>query len=713
MENGVTSQGDDYKPDLSALKRMYEESQSLTYDARIQEQKDGDYYDGAQLTREEKRILRGRKQPDNIWNFTRLSVNGTLGVIKQGSTDPRAYPRNPQDEDAADTASKTLQYVADAADFDAKKIDFAKDYLVPGTGAVIIEVDDDGKITVEPIRREEFFYDPRSRRQDFSDARFMGIAKWAWASDLKAEYPAKKDDIDHCFGAGWSVLGDDLNDDRPKDGPKTVAWVHKDERRVMVVGIYYREGKVWRYCKFTAGVVLESSVSPYLNDKKQPICPIEAQSCYVDRENNRAGIVRDMRGPQDEVNKRSQKLLFELTARQIQEASPGSGMGDADIARKEAARPDGVIPPGWVIVPRTDVVSGQAELLQFAVTTFSRFSPNPAILGREGENQSGRANQVRQQAGMTEQAVIFGGIEEWELRVYRQMWNRARQYWTAPMFIRVTDDEGAPDFIGINQPPSMEGPDGHPQQFPPMGDPSAQPDEQGQVPQLIEGGKPAFVNPMTGEKVLGYENSLAELDVDITLDTTPDVANLQAEQFALMTDLAKMYGPEEIPFEDLLEVSTMPNKRKVIEKRKARSEEAQQGQQQSPQMQMQMEGAMTELEKLKAEVAKIKADTELALAKAESERVKPELESAKIIQAGEHHEAGLDQAAQFKGADLDHAAQQHDTDAQFRAAEMQRGDQQREQDAAFRQAEMEQGDQQFQAGMDSQERLAAQRPPPG
>jgi hypothetical protein len=91
-----------------------------------------------------------------------------------------------------------------------------------------------------------------------------------------------------------------------------------------------------------------------------------------------------------------------------------------------------------------------------------RFAPNPAILGRQGENQSGRSNLIRQQAGMTEQAIIFGGIEEWELRVYRQMWNRARQFMTAPDFIRVTDDEGSPEFIGINQPPSMKGPDGEP-----------------------------------------------------------------------------------------------------------------------------------------------------------------------------------------------------------------------------------------------------------
>jgi hypothetical protein len=89
------------------------------------------------------------------------------------------------------------------------------------------------------------------------------------------------------------------------------------------------------------------------------------------------------------------------------------------------------------------MAAGQANLLVEAKAEIERMGPNPAILGRQGESSSGRAQLVRQQAGLTEQAVIYGGIEEWELRLYRQMWNRCRQYWTAPQYVRITDDEGA------------------------------------------------------------------------------------------------------------------------------------------------------------------------------------------------------------------------------------------------------------------------------
>lgn len=604
MEGGVTQEAK--APDIAALRRMLEEAISLTSDARRESRTDQDYKDGKQWTPGEKNTLKKRKQPDLVFNRVRPAVHGTLGVIKQGSTDPRAYPRNPQDEDSADVASKTLRFIADKNDFDSRKIDCAEDYLVLGTCAVLIGADDDNQITIEQIRWEEFFYDPRSRAQDFRDARFMGVAKWMYADDVAAMYPKAKADLDAGLNSG-APLGavDDTFEDRPSDGGQTVAWVDKSKRRVMLVELYHQDGG-WKRCVFHAGGVLDYGDSPYQDAKKRPCNPIEAQSCFVDRENNRYGVVRDMRGPQDEINKRRSKLLHLINSRQLQ--APSADMAsiaigtDKDVARTEASKPDGVIPPGYTVVPTADLAAGQAQLLAEAKAEIERMAPNPALIGRDEGAQSGRARLVRQQAGMTEQAVIFGGIEDWELRVYRQMWNRARQFWTGPMFIRVTDDEGSPEFVGVNQPihgPAqvVMGPDGQP---------TLQP------------------------TVLGYENSLAELDVDIVIDTVPDTANIQQEQFQILAELAKVYGPQEVSFDDLLEVSTMPNKRALMEKRKARAEEAQQ----NPMQALQVAGAQ-------AEVQKTAAETDLTKAKTIRELQQPQLDALSALQAMQQPAAGV------------------------------------------------------------------------
>jgi hypothetical protein len=93
--------------------------------------------------------------------------------------------------------------------------------------------------------------------------------------------------------------------------------------------------------------------------------------------------------------------------------------------------------------------------------------------------------------------------------------------------------------------------------------------------------------PTIQQVVLGYDNSLAELDVDIVLDVTDDTATLAAEEFQTLSELARIYGPQEVPFDDMLELSSLPDKRKLMEKRKARQEAAQQQGGQGQQMQMQ------------------------------------------------------------------------------------------------------------------------------
>jgi hypothetical protein len=568
---------------LDQYRKMFAEARDLLADNRREQQIDDDYYNGYQLTRDELGILQDRKQPTGIFNRYRKSINGTIGVIESGATDPRAYGRNPGvDEDAADVVTKTLRFAADTNDFDDLRLDSAYDYLVPGHCATLVEVNPNGRPKLTQIRWEEFFYDPRSKKRDFSDARYMGIAKWMYADDVAAMYPDHKDGVNGAFTGSDMVGGslgfsDETFQDRPRDSVSN--WIDSKNRRLMVVEMYHRADGEWVRCIFSAAGILEAGPSPYHDEKRKPSNAIVAMSCYVDRDNNRMGIGRDLRAPQDDFNKRRQKLLHQLNNRQLQAADANSFMPiDADVARAEAARPDGIIPPGWVPVSQTDLASGQFSLLNLAESELDRQGPNPAILARGASSASGRSKQVDQQAGMTEDALVYKGLHNWEVRVYRAVWDRCRQFWQAPDYIRVTDDEGAPQYIGINQPQ--------------MGTQMV-PGPMGMMPQQV---------------VMGYENSLAELDVDIILDTVPDMAVLAQEQFQTLTELAQMYGPQEVPFDDLLELSSIPDKRRIIEKRKQRADQVQQ--QQAQQQQLQQASATAEIGKTQAQGAEAAAKAE-------------------------------------------------------------------------------------------------------
>ena len=558
--------------DLSVLKRMAQEAMDMGADTRNRSTLCLQYYHKKQLTADEKQALRRRKQPDIVINRVRAAVNGTLGVLQQGRTDPKALPRTPDDENSSDVATKGLRYIADYNEFQDLRVAAARDYLIQHACAALVGADAKNRVKIELIAPEELLFDPRSKKEDFTDGRFLGIAKWLYADDVAKMYPSAKGDIEATVESGSPFPVDAALEDKPSGQ----VWLDRRRRRMIVVELYYREGGKWNRAVFHTGGVLEAGPSPYVDSDKQPCCPIVAQSCYVDDENVRYGVVYDMLDMQDEINKRRSKALHLISQRQARVSSLYAN--DPEVARRELSRPDGLLvgEQGDVEILQTnDMAQANLAMLQESKNELERFGPNPALLGRQGQDASGRAGLVRQQAGLTELAIVFGGHESWERRVYRMAWNVARQRWTAPDYVRVTDDEGAPQFIGVNQP------------------------RMGQAAIVTD---PATGMAMLQPQVLGYDNAIAEMDVDITLDSVPDTATLQQEQFQVLADLAKLYGPQEVPFDDMLMLSSITDKQKILERRKARQEEAAQGAQ--PQQQLAMAGAQAELEKTQSETAK-------------------------------------------------------------------------------------------------------------
>lgn len=550
------------EPDMPRLRRMFDSSREATSKARIEAQKCRDYFDGKQLSSETLRILGLRKQPPIFTNRIRPAINGVLGTLIAAKADPRAYPRNPGNESEADVVSKVLRFIADTNRFDQTKIDCAENHQVEGICGAVIESQGQD-VPVTQIRYEEFFYDPFSRRHDFKDAKYLGIAKWMYAADVKALYPE-----------AYATMGDPVDgalsgleatwEDRPDNA---LPWVDKAKRRLMVVEIYYREDGEWLRCVYCAAGIFEHQVSPYKDDRGHTICPIEATSCYVDRENHRYSGVRDMIPIQDEINASRSRALHLMNSRQIQQRDPQAAPVDPQTAREEASRADGVIPAGWNLVPTSDMTAGNMERMKEAKSEIERMGPTPAILGRTGaESQSGRARQILQAAGMTELSRPLGHLEDWEERVYRQMWFRAKQFWQGPMFVRITQDPKSPQFIVLNKPVMQP--------------------VQREVPLVDPETQQPVAHPMTGAPMttivnsieqVGYENQIGEMDADIILDTVQDTANLAQEVWADLLQLAQTVPIGSPQFMIALELSPLPDKAEIIEKIKTYAAQQQQG----------------------------------------------------------------------------------------------------------------------------------------
>ncbi len=592
---------------LMRMRRYFDDFRNSSSDSRLKAQRAINYYDDIQLTPNQINTLSAAKQPITITNRIKPAVNGTIGVVARGKTDPRAYPRNPQDTDAADVASDVLRYVADQTRFSRLKLKVLKDILVPGCGACIIQVDGRGEVTMNQIPWAEFFYDPRSRRDDFQDARYLGVAKWLYADQLASLYPEHREEIEEGLKASGPINANiGFSDESFQDKPDTILnpWFDKRLRRLMVVEIYYQEGGEWKRCVYYGGGILEDAVSPYNDEYGRPMCPIEAQSGYVDSENCRYGMVQTMIPIQDVINLTRRQAAHYTNMRQVQQTDKDAPPIDVEIARQEARKPDGVLPPGWNIVPTMDLMQGNMLLQQEAKGEIERMAPIPSIVGRADSSASGRAQLVQSQAGMTEFALLFEGFSDWEFRCYRQVWARVKQFKREPWFVRVTGDPNAIQFLTVNEPVT---------------------DEMGNV--------------------VGVKNELARMDIDIIIDSVPDTANIQQEQFAELMQLLQSnpQWAQAVSFSDALELSSIVNKRELI--KRLREREAQSAQAQQQQQQVAQQGVEAELNKTNSETEK----NVMTAKKTEAEIVQMALDAAMTVDPGIPGGVAPQEAAQPSG----------------------------------------------------------------
>ncbi len=523
-DEGLLSVGD--------LCRMFEDAEEKSDSARQLAQRDRDYYDNKQLTDDQIAELRKRGQPEVVSNQIRVKINYLVGLEKQQRTLPRGLPRTPVHEQDAHAVTDALKYVADDQGYHAVRSGVWRNMLIEGTGAAAVRVHQKAQskpdlmagsmmqsmapewvVVIKRFHWDRFFADPHSVELDFSDAGYLGGVMWRDEVDALAEYGPEAGEILNAT-MSTATLSDTYD-----DTPKWSVWADKKRKRVRIVYIWVKRDEEWYFAEFTKGGILKAGISPYKDEDGKSECELIAQSAYVDRENNRYGEVRAMVSPQDEINKRRSKALHLLnTAQTVYE---DGAVPDEDVMRREAVRPDGNIKlnPGMMdkfkFETRTDLATGQMQLLQASQADLSLMGPNASMQGDQGKEASGRAILASQQGGMIEMGDLLDNLRHFDKRVFRAIWSRIRQFWDAPKWIRVTDDQRNVRFAPIN----------------------------------------GAIDPQTGQP----GPMVGQLDVDILIDDAPDGVAPQMEQFQALVEAKKMDTANEIPFRVLLQA--MPNLR--------------------------------------------------------------------------------------------------------------------------------------------------------
>lgn len=602
---------------LQRLKRSYT-AYLEEKGAEIEEQKQARrYYHGSQWTSAQIAEFRRRKQPVMTFNRIARKINGVVGVIERLRQDPKGYARTPKHEEGAELATAVLRYVLDEQSWTAKSPMAALDGAVDGLAGVelILEGGDqnDKEVGLENVDPDSFFYDPRSFKPDFSDARYMGYGKWMLEEDVASLAP----DGVEVVGAG----GDELSSNSDRDN-KWFAATSDGGQRIRVVDCWYRHNGVWCWALFTGSQILMEGESYFFDEKGKTACKFVMYSAAVDQDGDRYGFIRNMKSAQDSLNAKQSTMHRILSSQRI--ITRKGAVDDIEQTRKEWSKPDGVVVVNSMTGDlRQDIMTddqsadfaGWSKMLELALAELENFGPNPALLGEAGENQSGRAIHLLQQAGIAELGPYMLAYRGWKIRVYRAIWSAVQRHWTGERWVRVTDDEGLAEYIQVNG----------------LG-----------------------IDPQTGQPTI--VNAIGNLDVDIIIDEGPDTITMAQDNY----DTLMAMGPE-APIDIKLELAPIAAsvKKKMLDKLEQARQQA--AQQPNPEMlkiqadmQAKQQDAQLQVEKAQADIMlKREASAADILMKRESAAADMQIEAQRAAQQMqlEREKAGLQMVlAQEKNA---------------------------------------------------------------
>ncbi|MEH2525860.1 MULTISPECIES: portal protein [unclassified Bradyrhizobium] len=528
------------------------------------------YYHIDQWSAEQIKVLKKRHQPIITFDRTARKIDSLAGTIRRLRTDPKAYPNTPKGEQGAEVATQVIRTICDGSFVEDIEVECCKDALIHGIGVdeLVMETGDKGDpdLRFEYVDPRTFFYDPRSMRHNFQDVKFHGVYKWADIDELDLLVEGASEKVKEVLdndGGYWTAF----------DTDRETMWVDS-RNRVRLIDHWYKSGSIWKWCLHTGNVELMSGDSPFRNERGMSISKYHAFAAMIDIDGDHYGFIRRLRGPQDAMNQHRSKAMHLMNTRQVKLKE--GAVDDVEVTRREAARPDGTL------VYRGDkndleILQPDQEFLQQtnyyndAKTEIDTFGPNQQLIQEFGQNVSGRAANMLQQAGLAELGPVLKNFRMWKLGRYRAAWVAAQTHWTAERMLRVSGDENAFAFMQING----------------VG--------------LNEFGMPVLVN------------MLGNIDVEIKVDEGPDTETIMGDIFDLLMALSQNNVP--VPPAAIIEASYLP----LSEKKKLIQMVSQPDPARVAAMEAQIGKTQAEAQKLGAEAGKAQTAALLNIAKAQTE----------------------------------------------------------------------------------------------
>ena len=321
---------------------------------RVEAKKDEDFYNGDQWDSKDTEILDRERRPHLTFNEIFPIINLVGGFQRQNRSDLKAYNVRSGNKKVADILTKIIKHIMYHSDGHFESSRQFEDGIIGGEGYLVLDIDYTkdiirGDLSIKRTDRDNVFPDPHHESFDMSDGKFVFICDWVDKEKIKKMFPAKAMEIDGASIADKDMIKITTSNDYMPTTPGSSAMSSIDEYRWRIKKCWWREQKevkfmlkpdggfenitdlssaeikklkdetpdakiltrvievLW-YTTLVGNVILEEIENPLGGVTMYPVVPFYAYW----RNKRKFGIVRNLRDPQQEKNKRYSQMLHIL-----------------------------------------------------------------------------------------------------------------------------------------------------------------------------------------------------------------------------------------------------------------------------------------------------------------------------------------------------------------------------------------------------------------
>jgi len=418
-------------------------------------------------------IFKGRNAPPPVVTPEMQAARNELG--KMGVPEPPASPNTGQDETHSDILSALALHIQQNSDYEFEEGDMFDDGQSCGFGCLEVFIDYEKDLTPKIVLRAEnalnIFPDPNSRSYDWNkDAEFLCRAKWVSFNRAVKLYPQHKELIESYINSNpvanssQTMERNDFVDYRLKRIRLVEVWYKEVVKRKMVLSEVFLEPTEVSDADFKK--IREADPSAKLHEsiedkiyvgilcgetlvghKESPyehnLFPFIPYFVFRRKNGEPYSIVRMLKDPQMEINKRRSKALHLLSTNQA--VFEEGGVADEDDLKTEMAKPDGLIKFrkgfNFQINKNIDLAVSQINLQSESKTSMSRISGiSDEAMARHSEVRSGIGLQRKQMMTEIITAPIFDNLRRTRQIIGRLIFELIKQFYTEEKVFSVTDD---------------------------------------------------------------------------------------------------------------------------------------------------------------------------------------------------------------------------------------------------------------------------------